>query len=270
MHKSNSFSLDSSLQLKIPPTLKTYDRPLSEASEISCSKCFTKSLSSLIIHKQKESSNYNIKIVCKNGHTEEMPLIKFTFMNYRIYKKECSKCKQQIEMKKINYCFTCKLFLCKNCQCEHSKESGSISSYYGLLENVCDNHNQKIQEYYCFDCTKYLCKSCLKNHHQDHINIINLMEKFNMYENMIKDEIVKEKILVEKYNRIINALREVISNNIKQKKMRLELKKSILYSYINNNMNYYNIKNMDFAKNHLNFEFDQKKLQDLIEACKNH
>ena len=271
MQKSHSFSLDSSINFKLPPSIKNQDQaPIPNPSEISCSKCRTKSLSSLNIQRQNQSNNYNIKIVCKNEHTEEMPLIKFAYLNFHIYKKNCAKCKQKIEIKKINYCNKCKKFFCKNCPCEHSKDSVSISSYYTLLENKCNFHNQNIQEYYCVDCSKNLCKSCLKNHDQSHKNIVNLMEKFNKYEKMIKNEIVKEKILVEKYNKIINALREFIYNDIRQKKMFHELKKSILLSYTSNNMNYYNIQNMDFAKNNLNMEFNEKKMKELIEIFKKH
>ena len=265
MQKSDSLSLDSSVKLKIPPTIK-HSYP--NTSEISCPECHIKNLSSIIINKQNESNNYNIKIVCNKKHTVEMPLNKFNNIYYPTYTKECTKCKKNIDLKKINYCFSCKLFLCKNCLCEHKKESCSISSYYGLLENICNIHNQKIKEYYCVECEIYLCKLCLANHDQKHKNIVNLKEKFNKYEKVIKDEIFKEKILVEKYNRIINALREDISNKIKQKKMRLELKKSILNSYVNNHMNYYYIQNMDFAKNHLNFDFDEKKLKNLVEQFK--
>ena len=267
MQKVDTLSLsDSSLHLKIPQSIK--NQPHLDSSFISCPECHIRSLSSLIIHKKHDSYNYNIKIVCNKNHTVEMPLSKFNNIYYPSYTKECSKCKKQTVIIKINYCSLCKLFLCKNCLNEHKKDSCNISNYYSLLENLCNEHEQKIKEYYCVECQKFFCKLCLQKHDQNHKNIINLNEKFLRYEKVIKAEILKEKSLLEKYNRIINSLREDISNKIKQKKMRLQLKKSILNSYRNNQMNYYNIQNMDLAKNHLIFDFDDKKLKNLVEQFK--
>ena len=268
MQKSDSLSLSSDVSLNYKSTSSTKNYSHSDSLDMSCPKCNTKIFSSFIINKQNESSNYNIKILCNKNHMIEMPLSRFNQIYHPTYTKECSNCKKQIELKKMYYCSTCKLFLCNYCLCGHKKESCNICNYFGLLENVCKIHTQKIQEFYCFECKIYLCKLCLQNHPQNHTNIINLKEKFNKYEKIIGDEIVKEKILVEKYNSIINALRENISNKIKQKKMRLELKKSILNSYINNHMNYYYIQNMDFAMNQLKFDFDEKKLKNLVEQLK--
>ena len=272
MLKSNSFSEESSFfsltPIKIPIPKNWNPSPIPPSRDILCPQCRTKSLSSITLNKKKESNNYNIKIICKNNHKEEMPLNKFSFYNYRNFKKECFICKNKYEIKKINFCFKCKNYLCKECHCEHcqEKEDDCISNYYGLLENRCASHN-KLQEFYCLTCDKYLCKSCLKNHTQSHRNnIINLMQKFNKYEKIIKDEIFKEKNLVMKYNEILNSVRKIIIKNIQRKRMILNMKKSILYSYLNNNANYFNITNIDFAKNLNNDSlFDKNRLKNLYE-----
>ena len=240
-------------------------------SQFLCSKCHTSSISSISIKKEKESNIYNINILCKNKHQEEIPLSIFDMFNNQNYQKECQICKQKFEIKNIFYCYKCKIFFCFNCQCEHYKNDKKIvTCYYRLLENRCNLHDNKIKEYYCKDCTKYLCPDCLKTHSNEHKNLINLKEKFFKYQKIIKNEIDEEKNLVTKYNDILNSVRKIITKNIEQKRKLLELKKSILNSYINNNMNYFNIKNIDYAKGQINniLMFNQNKIKQLYEICK--
>ena len=87
---------------------------------------------------------------------------------------------------------------------------------------------------------------------------------------LITDEIANEKNLVIKYNEILNSVRKIITKNIEQKRKALEIKKSILNSYISNNMNYFNIKNIDYAKEHLNNNLlpNQNKIKKLYDICK--
>ena len=96
------------------------------------------------------------------------------------------------------------------------------------------------------------------------------MEKFNKYVQLITNEISNEKNLVTKYNEILNSVRKIITKNIEQKRKALEIKKSILNSYISNNMNYFNIKNIDYAKEHLNNNLlpNQNKIKKLYDICK--
>ena len=275
MSKSNSFLNESlSKSLLLPNFSSNLNNPQQEnqnSSQIFCSKCKTLSLSSIKIQRQKESKKFNLNITCKNNHSEEFPLDKFDIFNKKMFRKECEKCKQKVGIKNIYYCFKCKKYYCSECQCEHYKEDKKyVSNYYGLLENRCSLHNNKIQEYFCKSCFQYLCKECLKNHNKNHKDIVSLMEKFDYYQRLMKNEIVNEKNLVIKYNEILNSVRKIIITNIQQKKMVLDIKKSILNSYINNNMNYFNIINIDFAKNELNnyIKYDQSKIKKLYDLCK--
>ena len=236
-----------------------------------CSKCHTSSISSISIKKEKESKKYNINILCKNLHQEEIPLSEFDMFDKKNYQKECQICKRKLEIKSIFYCYKCKKYFCLDCQCEHYKrERELVTSYYGLLENRCNFHDNKIKEYYCKDCTKYLCLDCLKTHSNEHKNVINLREKFFKYQKIMETEIGEENNLVTKYNDILNSVRKIITKNIEQKRKLLELKKSIFNSYINNNMNYFNIKNIDYAKGQINniLMFNQNKIKQLYEICK--
>ena len=269
MYKSCSLAKESTFLSLSPkksnPNLSQSTRiSIPNSTEILCSKCNTASLISLKIQRQTDSKGFNIKVLCKNGHEEIIPLTKFVMLNQRLYKKICSKCKQKTDVKKIYYCFKCKDYYCANCHCEHSNEKKYSSNYYGLLENRCSSHNYRIQEYYCLDCAKFLCKFCYKDHLEKHKNIINLMQKFDKYSQAIKDEIFKEKNIITKYNEILNSIRKMISKNIQQRKNMLEIKKNILNSYMNNNMNYFNISNIDFAKSRQD-SIVNDKIKELIE-----
>ena len=236
-----------------------------------CSKCHTSSISSISIKKEKESKKYNINILCKNLHQEEIPLSEFDMFDKKNYQKECQICKRKLEIKSIFYCYKCKKYFCLNCKCEHFQKNANLfTTYFGLLENRCTLHDNKINQYYCKDCTKYLCKECFKDHFKEHKSIINLMEKFNKYVQLITNEISNEKNLVTKYNEILNSVRKIITKNIEQKRKALEIKKSILNSYISNNMNYFNIKNMDYAKENLNNNLlpNQNIIKKLYHICK--
>ena len=263
MSKSNSLSKESSNS--------SFQKENPNSSKVCCSKCHTLSLSSITIKRQPESKGFNISITCENNHSEETPLKKFDSFNHKISKKECQHCNQKISIKEIFFCFKCKKYYCFNCKCDHyMKGKENISHYYGLLENRCPLHGNKIKEFYCKQCVKYLCKDCLKSHNKSHNNVVNLMEKFDNYQRLLKNEINNEKNLLIRYNKILNAVREIMTKNIEQKKYVLELKKRILNSYINNNMNYFNNKNIDFAKNQLNdnVTYDQTKVKKLYDFCK--
>ena len=90
------------------------------------------------------------------------------------------------------------------------------------------------------------------------------MQKFDKYSQAIKDEIFKEKNIITKYNEILNSIRKMISKNIQQRKNMLEIKKNILNSSMNNNMNYFNISNIDFAKSRQD-SIVNDKIKELIE-----
>lgn len=242
----------------------------SSQSQIYCSKCHTNSLSSIQIKRKKDTNKFYIHITCINNHNEETPLSQFDMINKKMYIKQCSKCNQNIGIKKIFYCFKCKVYFCINCPCEHfTKDKDSVSSYFGLLESRCSLHN-KMQEFYCLTCSKNLCKICCKNHSLEHKNVVNLMEKFTNYQKMLKGEITKEKELVEKYNDIINKTRKILNQNIQYRRYILNLKKSIVNSYQNNKLNYFNIQNINFAKNEINnaLFYDQDKIKKLYEFCR--
>jgi hypothetical protein len=235
-----------------------------------CPKCQT-AITSISVKREKVSKNFNINILCKNNHREEMPLSKFNMLNQKTDSKECENCKKKSTIKNIYYCHKCKKYFCLNCKCEHFEKNANLfTNYFGLLENRCTLHDNKINQYYCKDCAKYLCKDCFKDHLKEHKNIINLMEKFNKYVQLITNEIANEKNLMIKYNEILNSVRKIITKNIEQKRKALEIKKSILNSYISNNMNYFNIKNMDYAKENLNNNLlpNQNKIKKLYDICK--
>ena len=272
MLKSNSLSnyslsLSSSFQsLQDNKLNNNIQSKNSLSSQIYCSKCHTLSLSSITIKKQKEGKKYNINITCENNHKEEKPLSNFALMKGNLIRKECAKCNKNIVITKISYCYKCQKYYCSNCLCEHKEENkNAITSYFGLLENKCSLHNNKIKDFYCLECTKYFCKICIKNHSQ-HKKIINLMDKFCFYQNLLKTEISKEKNLAGKYNEMLNSMRKMIQENIQYKKYMLDIKKSILNSYNNNNKNYFNIQNIEFAKNLSNNEkYKQNNIKKLYE-----
>ena len=264
MSKSNSSSKDL--------VNVSFEKENSNKFNICCSKCQTLCMNSIIIKKNPESKGFKLNITCKNNHTEETPLNKFTALNGKMFIKKCQNCNKIIGIKNIYFCFKCKKYFCLNCKCEHYEEKDCITNYYGLLENRCSLHNNRIKEFYCQHCVKYLCKECVKNNQKSHNNnIINLMEKFDNYQKLMKNDIQSEKNLVIRYNKILNSVREIITKNIEQKKLVLDIKKNILNSYINNNKNYFNNKNIDFAKNQLNdnIKYDQTRIKKLYDFCKN-
>ncbi len=51
------------------------------------------------------------------------------------------------------------------------------------------------------------------------------METFDNYQKLMKNDIQSEKNLVIRYNKILNSVREIITKNIEQKKLVLDIKK---------------------------------------------
>ena len=207
-----------------------------------------------------EMNNYQIKLYdCKNGHkTENIKLDEFkNKQGIDISKIKCDKCKNRNKSNTFNnefyICYECNMNLCPLCKSIHDKKHSVIN--YDNKNYLCNKHNKTYIEY-CENCNIDICLSC-NNEHKNHkiisyedksINIENLRNKMNEFENEINklklnlEEIIKKfKKIMDNYDKIYN-----INNNI-------------LNNYNKNNRNYKLLLNLNFIDKFIDIEINNIK-----------
>ena len=117
-----------------------------------CRNCFNTPLLGI----KYTSENILIQECCKCNHKYVTNLEEF-YNNYKNYKINCIRCKNEIDSLNYNFCLTCINYYCDKCLKFHNynnpihkiiKESDNI--------NICTKHNQSFYAY-CLDCPIPLC-----------------------------------------------------------------------------------------------------------------
>ena len=186
---------------------------------------------------------------CNNNHIKsnillsEYPNIK---KNAKL-KLTCGIC-NNIRQKNDNFyrCITCNINLCKNCKFNHIKSHSVINC--GKQNKFCSKHTKGYNSY-CNKCKINLCKLCENDHNtHDIIYFKDLM--LTKDEETIKNELneLKMKIdcLKENIDKMINTLKKVIKNIDNY----YQINEDIIDDYLDKNINYIKIQNMNFIKDY--------------------
>ena len=162
--------------------------------------------------------------------------------------KKCSN-KKHSEIKAINYCPECKIYLCNKCSNNHSDllENHLI---YNLEKNteeiftdICSEteHKDKLL-FYCKDHNKFCCAACLSKikvkGNGEHFNCkVCLIEEIkDEKKNKLNENIKYLEDFSEKIDNLINELKALFKK-INESKEELKLKISNLFTKIRNTIN---------------------------------
>ena len=196
-----------------------YDDLKSNSSYFKCEKC---EKIPLINIKYFNDPIIKIETKCTNNHILNYSFKEFfnKIKNENNNNKLCNICLSVInEIDKLNFCSTCKVFICEKCIIEHLK----ISSNHFFIDkkntNKTCNNCYNLGKYFCFDCVKNLCDSCYDKHKQliHNIKIINELIITN-------DKIEEIYISLSKAINYLKSIKLIKKDSFKEKEMNLELK----------------------------------------------
>ena len=145
--------------------------------------------------------------------------------------------------------------ICKQCLIEGLAENNIEISSESEIKNLeknnnlefCDCNNNEIAYYYCNFCNKFICYQCCIN--KIHIN--HEINSINFESNSFKDDI---EIELKMLKNLIEALDEIINNNINKKNENINNEKILFFKDLIKNSNKKINENL---KNKINF-FDSK------------
>ena len=192
-------------------------------------------------------NNFKIKLSeCKNGHViddillEEFDKTQNINLN-NIICNNCNKNKNKAYNKQFFRCLTCKQNICPLCNSKHDKKHKIIN--YDNIYYTCDIHNENYF-FYCNECKTNLCMKCKTKHDKNH----QIISYENIYpnEDEIKEELNKFKIKINKLNKNINVIIDML-NAVKNG---MDKYYNINCDLIKNElkMNYHILKNLEFIK----------------------
>ena len=196
-----------------------------------CRNCFNTPLLGI----KYTSEKILIQECCKCNHKYVTNLEEF-YNNYKNYKINCIRCKNEIDSLNYNFCLTCINYYCDKCLKFHNYNNYNNSIHKIIKEsdniNICTKHNQSFYAY-CLDCPIPLCLYCSEKHSKHNI--------FNYFNEIInKEEIEKYKILIE------NSKQKLIEYNIISKEIIKQLKEQVESI----------VKGLDFFLKMNNYELD--------------
>ena len=154
-----------------------------------------------------------IQECCKCNHKYVTNLETF-HQNYKNYKINCLRCKNEIDCLHYNFCLTCIHYYCDKCIKFHNYNN-TIHKVIKANDNIniCRKHHQSYYAY-CLDCPIPLCLYCNEKHSKHNI--------FNYFDEIInKEEIEKYKTLLE------NSKQKLIEYNIISKEIVKQLKEQV-------------------------------------------
>ena len=162
--------------------------------------------------------------------------------------KKCSN-KNHQEIKAINYCFECNLYLCNKCSNYHLElfenhhTTGLDKIANDIFTGIClePNHRDELV-FYCKTHNQLCCGACLsrikeKGNGQHHdCDVCSIEEIIDEKKNNLNDNI---KLLEEFSNNIENSINELkkIFNNINEKKEEIKLNIAKIFTKIRNTIN---------------------------------
>ena len=146
---------------------------------------------------------------CKNKDENIILLDEFDeAQNINNTKIKCSFCnKSKLVINTFYICGTCDKNICLLCKKKHNKNHIIID--YENKNFLCHKHN-KIFNSYCDKCKQNLCALCRTEHDNNH-NIISY-EKIKPYINNVKNKIKELKDLIDKFNKNIDDIIELLQN----------------------------------------------------------
>ena len=179
---------------------------------------------------------------CKNKHRiNNILLNEYEKIQYAGYSKmKCDKCKNKnilFNDADLYKCNDCKINLCPACKSNHEITHNIIN--YEDKKHMCFNHNNYPYISYCKECKLDLCELCLINQNHETHELI-LYRDFLEEKNRIYDEINILKLNINKFNKEIKNIIEILRN----------VKKNINVFYKIN----YNILNKIYENKYLNYE----------------
>jgi len=159
-------------------------------------------------------NEYKINLFnCKNNHRRNNILLDKYDNNIDISKIICNNCKIKNKSNTHNNefykCNTCKVNICPLCKASKHKLHKIIN--YDNKNYICEIHNKENNKY-CQDCKINICILCSKEH-RDHSTIYyDKYDKIILNEEENKKEINKLKEYINKFNKNINDIIEILKS----------------------------------------------------------
>ena len=183
---------------------------------------------------------------CDSEHDKKLSLQTFLEKSVLI----CYECRKKINDSNFLFCKNCKILIHNNCQethCNKNEHDNFDNVNEVNILNCCREHKFNFM-FRCMNCKKSLCNKCdLPSHNEKDHSLIQMRE-FKINQNAL--DFVKYNFEKQKY--ILEIIKNISNNIIKNLENDIIIKQKILNNYINNKANFssiLNIKNLLFKNN---------------------
>ena len=183
---------------------------------------------------------------CDSEHDKKLSLQTFLEKSVLI----CYECRKKINDSNFLFCKNCKILIHNNCQethCNKNEHDNFDNVNKVNILNCCREHKFNFM-FRCMNCKKSLCNKCdLPSHNEKDHSLIQMRE-FKINQNAL--DFVKYNFEKQKY--ILEIIKNISNNIIKNLENDIIIKQKILNNYINNKANFssiLNIKNLLFKNN---------------------
>ena len=232
---------------------------------ISCPKC---PCFSYITIPDDFDKTFKIFINCENKHNAKISIDELLSMTQKnSYNKLCCDCLKSKNNNVLLFCNICKKITCNDCVKLHNHIEKNVINLT-KIGKICQKHYLE-NNYFCKNCEIHFCGLCKIESHFSH-DVIDLKTKIKTENEINKLRIICEnesKILqneVQNFQGLISKLTKKFDLIIKNKKKITDFKNLLLKIYLSNQLNYYNIENLDIIEkkyfeeyNPLNYNFNQ-------------